>query len=85
MNSPFDYEIQKGWMTSWKEYQRRVTQFSEESNQGIRWTPSGFRRTLEKGNSYNQKYLFNENQPDIQENKGKYFLTSAGYILDQNP
>ncbi len=70
---------------SWKEYQRMVTQFSEESNQGIRYTPSGFRRILAKEVDHNQKHLFNENQPDIQENKGKYFLTSAGCILDLNP
>ena len=63
----------------------RVTQFPEESNQGIRYSPRSFERILEKENGNNQMHLFNENQPDIQENKGKYFLTSAGYILDQNP
>ena len=66
------------------EYQRRVTEFPEESNQGIRYPPRVFGRILEKENGSNQMHLFNENQPDIQENKGKYFLTSAGCILDQN-
>ena len=61
-----------------------VTQFSEESNQGIGNTPSGFKRILEEEDGDNQKYLFNENQLDIQENKGKCFLTLAGCILDQN-
>jgi len=32
---------------------------------------------LKKENGNNQMHLFNENQPDIQENKGKYFLISA--------
>ena len=61
-----------------------VTQFSEESNQGIRYTLNSFRGILEKENDHDQKHLFNENQPDIQENTGKYFLTLAGCILDQN-
>ena len=61
-----------------------LTQFLEESNQRIGNTPSGFKRILEEENCDNQKYLFNENQLGIQENKGKYFLTLAGYILDHN-
>ena len=62
-----------------------VTQFSEESNQGMHYTPSGFRRILAEEDDHNQKHLFNENQPYIQENRGKYLLTLADCIIDQNP